>query len=741
MADLYAAALELADRSIPSFPCRADKSPVLARGFHAATVDHRPEDWQGAALLAIPTGEVSGFAVLDVDLRDGGLAWLAANEHRLPITRRVRTRSGGYHLFFRASAGLRCSVGRIAPGIDVKAEGGYVIAWAASGGAVEHADTLAEWPAWLTAAAGSARVQDAPARDAAGLAPPSVAAVIALLNRMPNPAEATRDDYIRVMLAAKGCRDGLDALGRLDHLDEQDIATAAIEWAARWPGSPGFDAEQEKWDADFATRTAPLAGWQNLVAAAARFGVDTAAARADGAANDFAQVPPADPWAIGPIALPEITEDAAAAAFAERFAGAFVFCHTEKRWFGFRPEAGWAVDERAAILRAIRDFARGAREQWGPESSKAAAKISFVAAVERGCQIDDRFAVTSRVWDADPFVLGVPGGCVDLRTGQVLPADAARFILRKTTVAPAPAGGAPAAWLRFLHDATGGDAALQAWLQRLLGYALTGDVSEEMLAFFYGSGGNGKGVLLHTVSSIMGDYAYQAPADLFKADSRTNREYQVARLDGIRLLLASETEAGADLAESFVKEITGNEGKINARHPYGRPFEFRPQAKLIIVGNHAPKLHGRSAAMERRLRVVPFDRRPPNPDPNLKEKLAAEYPAILRWLIDGCLTWQAQRLGTAPAIAAASATYFSEQDALADFIAERCETGERFHCGSALLLDHYNSYLRARGEKPVDARGFKEMMGRHDGISWRHTRAGKAFGGVQLRAEALSTCL
>src|SRR5262249_20234705 len=156
-------------------------------------------------------------------------------------------------------------------------------------------------------------------------------------------------------------------------------------------------------------------------------------------------------------------------------------------------------------------------------------------------------------------------------------------------------GTAAPIWSRFLLEATRNDPEFVCWLQRWFGYALTGDVSEEMLAFVYGPGGNGKGVFLHTVSEIMGEYAYQAPATLFDAKSTgATRDYQLAKIDGARLVMASETDEGSQMAESLVKELTGKEGKINARHPYGRPFTFKSMAKLLIVGNHAPSLRGRS---------------------------------------------------------------------------------------------------------------------------------------------------
>ncbi len=282
----FQAAEALADACVPSFACGPDKAPLTRHGHLDATVDHAPAAWAGAALVGVPTGEASGWDILDIDVKGGGLDWLAANEHRLPASRRVSTRSGGVHVYFRARADMRCSVGRVAPGVDIRSAGGFVIDWAAAGFPVQHPGVLAEWPAWLADAARGPRVRhaDNPERSNADLAPPSAEAAVALLDRLPNPAEASRDDYLAVMLAAKGCIDGLDGDG------EDDIAEAAIGWAARWPGSPGYDAESEKWSADFATRTAPLAGWQSLLAVAYRLGADTTGERIAAAADDFAHV-------------------------------------------------------------------------------------------------------------------------------------------------------------------------------------------------------------------------------------------------------------------------------------------------------------------------------------------------------------------------------------------------------------------------------------------------------------------
>jgi putative DNA primase/helicase len=324
------------------------------------------------------------------------------------------------------------------------------------------------------------------------------------------------------------------------------------------------------------------------------------------------------------VEVPEFSQVHLSIAFAECNANRFKYDHDERMWYRFTPGLGWEQDRDGAVPRAVRAFVGKARDQCGNgKDTIEGTRIAFHSAVEQGARVDPAFATTRDKWDANPWLLGVPGAVLDLRTGEAVPATADRLVCRRTAVAPAEPGVRSKLWERVLLDATAGDHEFVAWLQRWVGYCLTGDMREEVLVFVYGPGGSGKGTFLRTVAGIFGQqYSYQAPAELFKADSRMKQEYQLAVVDGKRLLMASETEAGTALAEAFVKELTGNEGEINARNPYGRPYTFRSQAKLMIVGNHAPTLRGRSDAMSRRLRVVPFDHPPAAPDRTLNPSYA-----------------------------------------------------------------------------------------------------------------------
>jgi putative DNA primase/helicase len=247
------------------------------------------------------------------------------------------------------------------------------------------------------------------------------------------------------------------------------------------------------------------------------------------------------------------------------------------------------------------------------------------------------------------------------------------------------------------------------------------------------SGGNGKGTALLTLVSIHGDYAVSLPIEVFTAGTHVNLEYYRAQMAGARLVTASETEAQATWAEAQIKQITGNDMPLSWRHPRGRPFTFHAQAKVLIVGNHAPKLKGRSPAMERRLRIAPFTNMPATPDLKLKDKLKAEHAAILRWMIEGCLIRQRERLGTAAVIRAATAAYFEQQDAFGRWLDERCIMARDQRSRPGSLLADFNVWAKANGEDGMSNNAFAEMINRTEGLVRERANGVRTVKGIGLR--------
>ena len=231
-------------------------------------------------------------------------------------------------------------------------------------------------------------------------------------------------------------------------------------------------------------------------------------------------------------------------------------------------------------------------------STVASAKT--VAAVERLAKSDRRIAATVDQWDQDPWSLNTPDGVIDLRTGQRRTHRPDDHMTKITAVAP---GGDCPLFLTFLAKITAGDAELIAYIRRMLGYALTGDTREHALFFAYGTGANGKSVLLSTVSGVIGAYHRTAPIETFVASSAERHPTDLAGLRGARLVTAVETEEGRRWAESRVKQLTGGD-VVAARFMRQDFFEYRPQFKLVIAGNHKPSLRSVDEAIRRRFHMM-----------------------------------------------------------------------------------------------------------------------------------------
>lgn len=462
---------------------------------------------------------------------------------------------------------------------------------------------------------------------------------------------------------------------------------------------------------------------------------------AGGTAADLVQLtasaPEPEPEAIK-SATPEavegfdVTEDGVAQAFAAQHGGALRYCHHAQHWYVWTG-AHWRREESKLAFSWARDMCRHMALQATDKEKPKVSKAAFAAAVERFAQADRAFAVTASTWDSDPMLLGTPGGTVDLLTGHLRPADPTDYITLQTAVAPAPPGTPHPHWSAFLDAATGGDKDLQAFLQRLVGYCLTGDVTEEILAFLYGEGGTGKGTFLGVIVGVMADYAVAVPIEVFTAGSRLNLEYYRAQMAGARLVTASETEAGATWAESQIKEMTGNEAPLSGRHPYGKPFTFMPCFKIMLVGNHAPRLKGRSKAMERRMRIAPFKHKPQQADQGLKARLRGELPAILRWCIVGCVAWQNDRLGTCSAVAAETGTYFEQQDHFGRWLAERCNVVPSMSERPSKLLSDYLIWAKESGEASVTSSEFRELVERTPTLRYAMVRGVQWVRGLGLR--------
>lgn len=304
--------------------------------------------------------------------------------------------------------------------------------------------------------------------------------------------------------------------------------------------------------------------------------------------------------------------------------------------------------------------------------------------------------------DSHDLLLGVANGVVNLKTGRLQPAKPEDHITRHSPVAFDAKATCPL-FLTFLNQVTDGNKPLITYLQRVVGYCLTGDTSEQCLFFLYGNGANGKSTFLNVVRELHGtELARQTPAETLMARKNSSATNDLARLQGVRVVMANEVEDGALLAESLVKQLTGGEA-VTARFLYGEFMEFMPKFKLFIAGNHKPTIRGRDPGIWRRMRLIPFvvTFPPAQRDKHLQSKLHAELPGILSWAIKGCLAWRKSGLAQPQLITDAVKSYREEMDLLAAWISDCCVVGAQHEWKSRHAYQNYKMWAEGGGYKPM----------------------------------------
>lgn len=294
------------------------------------------------------------------------------------------------------------------------------------------------------------------------------------------------------------------------------------------------------------------------------------------------------------------------------------------------------------------------------------------AAVVSLARENPMLAMATDEWDADKRRLGTPGGIVDLRTGALEANDPSAFITKTTAVSP---GGDCPLWKKTLGEIFRNDQEQIDFLQRLTGYSLTGEVSEEALVIMYGEGGNGKGTIVETLLYVFGDYGTPLPLSTLIESKHQEHATEIADLRGKRLVVASEPPDGARWNTARIKALTGG-NILKGRFMRADFFKFLPTHKLIIEGNTLPRFGRIDEAIKRRLILWEFKATFRRPDMTLKTRLRGEASGILAWMVEGCLEWQRQGLNPPESVRKDTSAYLAEADDIDMFVAD-CLVEER----------------------------------------------------------------
>jgi putative DNA primase/helicase len=655
----------------------AQLAPYLSRP--ATSEELGSWSWPGVGIV---TGDVSGVLVLDVDGAEGEGE---LKKRRHPITPMVRTASGGLHLYFRhPDADIRTGI-RVAPGLDVKASGGYVVAPPSLGAnnrpyewivSPEEAE-LADPPPWLLGLLKPKRFK--------GSAPP-------VGERIPS---GQRNNAL-ASLAGTMRRRGMG---------EAEIL-AALQVANEQRCQPPLEAKEV----------------EKIAASMARYEPTDAA---HVSLNGHGAPPPP---------RFNLTDLGNAARLVHRHGRNLRYCWLWRKWLVWDGQR-WVKDDTGEVYRLAKDTVASIYQEAAAapddETRKALAKHAMRS--EAGARIKEMVdlarsdvPVMPGELDASPDLLNTESGTIDLRAGELREHRREDLITKIAPVEYDPDAAAPA-WEAFLERVLPGEE-LRAFVQRAAGYSATGDTSEQCMFINHGTGANGKSTFQEALSAALGDYAMRTPTEMLLARRADGVPNDVARLKGARFVSASETEEGRRLAESRIKDLTGQD-TITARFMKAEWFDFAPTHKLWLSTNHKPEIRGTDAAIWRRIRLVPWTVTipPTEQDKKLPITLRHELAGILVWTVRGCLEWRREGLQAPDEVRKATGEYRVEMDVLAGFLAECCKLGTDHWEYAKDLYDSYKRWCDENGERSEPQRKFGGRLGER---GFQRDRGGSRGAGI-----------
>lgn len=436
---------------------------------------------------------------------------------------------------------------------------------------------------------------------------------------------------------------------------------------------------------------------------------------------------------------------------AERFVDLFGenvrYCYTEKKWY-FYNSMRWSVDNLGVILRmadkcveAMKAEAKlylQADEESGGDMAKAFEKHMKSSRSNKSKkamlnEIEHHLPILPIQMDRYKMALNTPSGIINLKNGDVKAHNPEYYFTKITSVDCAEAADCPR-WLAFLDDIFAGDKDLIRYIQKAVGYSLTGSTAEQCAFFLYGTGRNGKSTFIDVIRDVFGDYAANIqPETIMVKSSQSNAiNSDIARLKGARLVTSVEPNEGVRLNEGLLKQLTGDD-TVTARKLYSEEFEFKPEFKLWMATNHKPIIRGTDTGIWRRIHMIPFDVQIPEDkvDKNLTHKLKAEMTGIFKWCIDGCLMWQREGLQMPAAVLKSVREYRREMDVISAFIEDKCTLEGTVQ--ASMLYAAYVSWADSNNEYCMSNTKFStELAKRFEKIKGRNYNY---FTGISIRSE------
>jgi putative DNA primase/helicase len=666
------------------------KHPRTMNGLKDATTDEEKirywwEIWPDAN-IGIVTGAESGIIVLDVDPRHGGdksLAELQSEHAMLPETPESNTGGGGNHLIFNHPRFvLRNSAGKLGAGLDIRGDGGYIVAPPSlhqSGKRYEWLNNgvpLASMPEWMLRLLTETPKPTAKQKQKPESNPYDSVAGERITDGKRNSALAS--------LAGKMRRFGMEEAEML----------AALLVANENRCDPPLSENEVRGIAASITRYEPQENYLS--------GIENAGK------------------ALATSIQASLSDAGNAECMTALYGNKFRYDHTRKKWLVW-DGIKWSLDgtglARKHAVKVVRARQQAAMDvenfdirrrlaQWGLASEN----ITRVNAMLQMSEVLEPFSTTIEQYDSNDFLATTQNGTLDLRDGsfrESLPED----YLTKQLGATYNPNATCTRWEQFLDEIFNGDRELIEYIQRAVGYSLTGNTSEQVIFLCYGNGANGKSVFLDMLSQVLGDYAGTASFETFDAGRRNEASNDLAALKGKRIVTVIETEEDRRLAEAKVKAVTGQDA-ISCRFLYGEYFTYVPQFKIWMALNHLPIIRGVDRGIWRRIRVIPFMQSfEGRADKGLIMKLRNELPGILNWALEGLRKWQETGLGELPkAMKAATEEYRRDNDSIGQWIDERTRPNPLGMVRAKLGYQDYSIWAEERGERPFSQKNWSKTL-------------------------------
>jgi putative DNA primase/helicase len=418
---------------------------------------------------------------------------------------------------------------------------------------------------------------------------------------------------------------------------------------------------------------------------------------------------------------PHLTDTGNAQRLIEAYGDRLRYCFPWGKWLVWTRKH-WEIDSKGIVISYAKTISKqlyteasemAAQAAAEPDedrrdalSKQAAALLSWARQCEARSRIDAMIylaqsepgiPVVPEEMDTDPWLLNVGNGVLDLRNGKLLPHDPKRLITKLISTKYDPKATCPT-WLSVLNRSMAGNQNLISFLQRAFGYALIGDVSEQVFFIFWGAGANGKGTIVNTFLEMLGGFSLKATQELLMVKSGESHPTERTKLFRARFVAAVETASGQRLNEAFVKELMGGD-PITARRMREDFWTFWPTHKVFLATNHKPVVRGTDHAIWRRPKLVPFNVVIPRHewDTRLQDKLRAEWPSILAWVVQGCLDWQKHGLGIPEEVEHATQEYRAEMDMLGQFLMDCCVLEPDRRVNSTDLYSAYKEWCADQG--------------------------------------------